>query len=106
MVQPLPWGSRLKIAVGAARGLAFLHTSEKQVIYRDFKASNILLDGVSELQPQFILCDGMFFMRFCVCHEFFTMPIGQIHGRLILCKCPHEKRKTKPYGNLKLVLTK
>ncbi|KAI6700954.1 hypothetical protein NL676_015278 [Syzygium grande] len=45
MVQPLPWGLRLKIAVGAARGLAFLHTSEKQVIYRDFKASNILLDG-------------------------------------------------------------
>ncbi|KAK3412845.1 hypothetical protein EUGRSUZ_I01524 [Eucalyptus grandis] len=45
VVQPLQWSLRLKIAVGAARGLAFLHTSEKQVIYRDFKASNILLDG-------------------------------------------------------------
>ncbi|XP_028792852.1 probable serine/threonine-protein kinase PIX13 [Neltuma alba] len=43
-VQPLSWDIRLKIAIGAARGLAFLHTSEK-VIYRDFKASNILLDG-------------------------------------------------------------
>ncbi|KAE9614644.1 hypothetical protein Lal_00036210 [Lupinus albus] len=43
-VQPLLWDIRLKIAIGAARGLAFLHTSEK-VIYRDFKASNILLDG-------------------------------------------------------------
>ncbi|KAJ1403855.1 Serine/threonine-protein kinase, active site [Sesbania bispinosa] len=41
----LSWNTRLKIAIGAARGLAFLHTSEKQVIYRDFKASNILLDG-------------------------------------------------------------
>uniref|UniRef100_A0A5B7A1Y6 non-specific serine/threonine protein kinase n=1 Tax=Davidia involucrata TaxID=16924 RepID=A0A5B7A1Y6_DAVIN len=43
--EPLSWDIRLKIAIGAARGLAFLHTSEKQVIYRDFKASNILLDG-------------------------------------------------------------
>ncbi|KAJ6774767.1 hypothetical protein OIU79_018037 [Salix purpurea] len=44
-IDPLSWDIRLKIAIGAARGLAFLHTSEKQVIYRDFKASNILLDG-------------------------------------------------------------
>ncbi|KAM7475218.1 hypothetical protein LguiB_022461 [Lonicera macranthoides] len=44
-VQPLPWELRIKVLIGAARGLAFLHTSEKQVIYRDFKASNILLDG-------------------------------------------------------------
>ncbi|KAD7478894.1 hypothetical protein E3N88_02030 [Mikania micrantha] len=44
-IQPLPWDIRVKIAIGAARGLAFLHTSDEKVIYRDFKASNILLDG-------------------------------------------------------------
>uniref|UniRef100_A0A7N2M1N4 non-specific serine/threonine protein kinase n=1 Tax=Quercus lobata TaxID=97700 RepID=A0A7N2M1N4_QUELO len=41
----LSWNIRLKIIVGAARGLAFLHSSEKKVIYRDFKTRNILLDG-------------------------------------------------------------
>ncbi|GAB2267549.1 Probable serine/threonine-protein kinase pix13 [Dionaea muscipula] len=44
-IQPLPWELRLKIAIGAARGFAFLHASDGRVIYRDIKASNILLDG-------------------------------------------------------------
>ncbi|KAD6795996.1 hypothetical protein E3N88_06892 [Mikania micrantha] len=43
---PLPWAMRMKIALGAAKGLAFLHEeAERPVIYRDFKTSNILLDA-------------------------------------------------------------
>ncbi|CAL0313699.1 unnamed protein product [Lupinus luteus] len=42
---PLPWKTRLEIMLGAARGLAYLHEGlEIQVIYRDFKSSNVLLD--------------------------------------------------------------
>ncbi|XP_073144070.1 probable serine/threonine-protein kinase PBL10 [Henckelia pumila] len=43
--QPLSWSLRLKVALGAAKGLAFLHCAETRVIYRDFKTSNILLDS-------------------------------------------------------------
>ncbi|KAM7270644.1 hypothetical protein ACFE04_029858 [Oxalis oulophora] len=43
--QPLSWKLRMKVALGAAKGLAFLHSDEAKVIYRDFKASNILIDS-------------------------------------------------------------
>ncbi|XP_037428498.1 probable serine/threonine-protein kinase PBL7 [Triticum dicoccoides] len=45
----LDWAMRMRIAQGAARGLEYLHDTSRRpgppVIYRDFKASNILLDG-------------------------------------------------------------
>ncbi|KAK7358473.1 hypothetical protein VNO77_00401 [Canavalia gladiata] len=40
----LTWSKRMKIALNAAKGLAFLHGAERPIIYRDFKTSNILLD--------------------------------------------------------------
>ncbi|KAH7560815.1 hypothetical protein JRO89_XS10G0116200 [Xanthoceras sorbifolium] len=44
-VQPITWATRMKIAVDVARGLSFLHGLDAKVIYRDLKASNILLDS-------------------------------------------------------------
>ncbi|KAI9124024.1 hypothetical protein K1719_005324 [Acacia pycnantha] len=41
----LDWETRMKIAEGAARGLEYLHEeADPPIIYRDLKASNILLD--------------------------------------------------------------
>eukprot|EP01018_Ginkgo_biloba_P007524 Gb_26720 [translate_table: standard] len=41
----LPWSVRLQIALGAAHGLTNLHEEmDVQIIFRDFKSSNILLD--------------------------------------------------------------
>jgi serine/threonine protein kinase len=62
----------MKIALGAAKGLEYLHeTANPPVIYRDFKASNILLDahfnpklsdfGLAKVQTFFFfLCNRCF----------------------------------------------
>ncbi|KAG2698135.1 hypothetical protein I3843_07G135500 [Carya illinoinensis] len=48
---PLSWNTRIKIAVGAARGLEYLHCkANPPVIYRDLKSANILLDN--EFNPK------------------------------------------------------
>ncbi|CAF1703213.1 hypothetical protein Bca4012_003581 [Brassica carinata] len=52
--EPMDWTMRMQIAYGAAQGLEYLHDKvDPPVIYRDLKASNILLDN--DLCPK--LCD-------------------------------------------------
>ncbi|KAL5721930.1 putative serine/threonine-protein kinase pbl21 [Ranunculus cassubicifolius] len=44
-VRPLDWNTRIRIAVGAARGLEYLHcNNDPPVIHRDLKSANLLLD--------------------------------------------------------------
>ncbi|KAL2333397.1 hypothetical protein Fmac_014610 [Flemingia macrophylla] len=43
--ETLPWTIRKKVALDVAKVLAFLHSDEVRVIYRDVKTSNILLDS-------------------------------------------------------------
>ncbi|XP_038982609.1 probable serine/threonine-protein kinase At1g01540 isoform X2 [Phoenix dactylifera] len=44
-VSPLTWDIRMRIILGTAKGLAYLHEGlEPKVVHRDVKSSNILLD--------------------------------------------------------------
>lgn len=48
--QPLNWSTRLRIALGSARSLAYLHHDcSPKIVHRDIKSSNILLD--ENLEP-------------------------------------------------------
>ncbi|XP_062159537.1 probable serine/threonine-protein kinase PBL28 isoform X2 [Alnus glutinosa] len=61
----MDWPKRLRVALGAARGLAYLHSSSAvgiPIVHRDFKSTNVLLDanfeakisdfGLAKLMPE------------------------------------------------------
>lgn len=60
--EPLSFAMRLRVALGSAKGILYLHTeADPPIFHRDIKASNILLDakfiakvadfGLSRLAP-------------------------------------------------------
>ncbi|KAL9265766.1 Proline-rich receptor-like protein [Drosera capensis] len=57
----MEWGTRMKIALGSAKGLAYLHEEcNPTIIHRDIKAANILLDFKFEAKASFIISNQLY----------------------------------------------
>jgi serine/threonine protein kinase len=53
----MDWPRRLKVALGAARGLAYLHSSSSvgiPIVHRDFKSTNVLLNADFEAKVRLL----------------------------------------------------
>ncbi|TXG57861.1 hypothetical protein EZV62_015690 [Acer yangbiense] len=60
----MDWALRVKVAAGAARGIAYLHEDcHPRIIHRDIKSSNILLDNNFEAQVCLFLPSCRFWAR-------------------------------------------
>ncbi|KAI9100165.1 hypothetical protein K1719_024383 [Acacia pycnantha] len=105
--EPLSWSNRMKIALDAAKAIAFVHTDEVNVKNRNLKASRILLD--SNFNPKlsyFVLAKdrplGVNHTK-CMAPEFgYMAPESAASGKCAWdCKRPGRERNlvvwAKPY---------
>ncbi|XP_057427973.1 proline-rich receptor-like protein kinase PERK7 [Lotus japonicus] len=75
----MDWDTRLKIAIGSAKGLAYLHEDcHPRIIHRDIKGANILIEnnfdakvadfGLAKFNQDtntcFYLCDGNIWVKY------------------------------------------
>ncbi|KAH7518545.1 hypothetical protein FEM48_Zijuj09G0182900 [Ziziphus jujuba var. spinosa] len=102
---PLDWQIRQRIALGAARGLAYLHDHcDPKIIHRDVKATNILLDEEFEAVVGDFGCAKLMNYRDTHVTTAVRGTIGHIAPEYILAGNCSQKTDVFAYGIMLLAL--
>ncbi|XP_039023777.1 probable serine/threonine-protein kinase PBL9 isoform X3 [Hibiscus syriacus] len=95
----LNWSRRIKIAIGIARAVDYLHSCARPVIHRDLKASNVLLDAefnpelsdfglarYGPLEDQSHVSSGVIGTRGYIAPEYFTTVLLELFSGCVAVK--------------------
>ncbi|VVB14118.1 unnamed protein product [Arabis nemorensis] len=85
--EALPWEIRVKIAIGAAQGFAFLHSVKTSALYRAFRMCDIMLDEQYNAKLFYLGCNKLCLLEESITTAFigrtdYTPPEYVISGHL------------------------
>lgn len=78
---PLDWTTRLKLAAGVARGIAFIHNSDNKLTHGNIKSTNVLVDVAGKARVSDFGLSSIFAGPTCARSNGYLAPEASLDGR-------------------------